>query len=77
MHFITGIIRENVLGVYPNPSMDVAEPWQINFQDPATPVLEGIIDFHNDLMILLTVIGVMVFWVLGRCIIIFDNNFFY
>jgi len=74
MHFITGIIRENVLGVYPNPSMDVAEPWQINFQDPATPVLEGIIDFHNDLMILLTVIGVMVFWVLGRCVILFENS---
>jgi cytochrome c oxidase subunit 2 len=54
--------------------MDVAEPWQINFQDPATPVLEGIIDFHNDLMILLTVIGVMVFWVLGRCISLFENN---
>ena len=54
--------------------VDVAEPWQINFQDPATPVLEGIIDFHNDLMILLTVIGVMVFWVLGRCISLFENN---
>jgi cytochrome c oxidase subunit 2 len=54
--------------------MDVAEPWQINFQDPATPVLEGIIDFHNDLMILLTVIGVMVFWVMGRCISLFENN---
>jgi cytochrome c oxidase subunit 2 len=74
MHFITGIIRENVLGVFPNPSMDVAEPWQINFQDPATPVLEGIIDFHNDLMILLTVIGIMVFWVLARCIVLFENN---
>jgi len=74
MHFITGIIRENVLGVFPNPSMDLAEPWQINFQDPATPVLEGIIDFHNDLMILLTVIGVMVFWVMGRCIVLFENN---
>jgi len=74
MHFIHGIISNNILGLYPNPAMDVAEPWQINFQDPATPVLEGIIDFHNDLMILLTVIGVMVFWVLGRCISLFENN---
>ena len=46
--------------------MDLAEPWQIGFQDPATPVLEGIIDFHNDLMVLLTVIGIAVFWVIGR-----------
>jgi cytochrome c oxidase subunit 2 len=74
MHFIHGIISNNILGLYPNPAMDVAEPWQINFQDPATPVLEGIIDFHNDLMILLTVIGVMVFWVMGRCISLFENN---
>jgi len=56
------------------PSMDIAEPWQINFQDPASPVLEGIIDFHNDLMIVLTIIGIMVFFVLGRCIILFENN---
>ena len=30
--------------------LDVAEPWQLGFQDPATPVMEGIINlifFHN------------------------------
>jgi len=54
--------------------MDLAEPWQIGFQDPATPILEGIIDFHNDLMVLLTVIGIAVFWVLGRAIALFEKN---
>ena len=54
--------------------MDVAEPWQIGFQDPATPVLEGIIDFHNDLMVLLTVIGIAVFWVIGRAWVLFEEN---
>jgi len=54
--------------------MDLAEPWQIGFQDPATPILEGIIDFHNDLMVLLTVIGIAVFWVLGRAIVLFEKN---
>ena len=54
--------------------MDLAEPWQIGFQDPATPVLEGIIDFHNDLMVLLTVIGVAVFWVIGRAWVLFEEN---
>ena len=29
---------------------DVAEPWQLGFQDPATPTMEGIIEFHNNLM---------------------------
>jgi cytochrome c oxidase subunit 2 len=54
--------------------MDLAEPWQIGFQDPATPVLEGIIDFHNDLMVLLTVIGIAVFWVIGRAWVLFEEN---
>jgi cytochrome c oxidase subunit 2 len=63
-----------IFGNHQSPNMDLAEPWQINFQDPATPILEGIIDFHNDLMILLTVIGVAVFWVLGRAIVLFENN---
>ena len=30
---------------------DAAQDWQLGFQDPATPVMEGVINFHNDLMI--------------------------
>jgi len=34
-----------------NPAlMDAAEPWQLSFQDPATPIAEGIMLFHHDLM---------------------------
>jgi hypothetical protein len=29
---------------------DAAEPWQFGFQDPATPIMEGIINFHNHIM---------------------------
>lgn len=29
--------------------LDIAESWQLGFQDPATPVMEGIINFHHDL----------------------------
>ena len=29
--------------------MDTARPWQYSFSDPATPIMEGIINFHNDL----------------------------
>ena len=32
--------------------IDSAQPWQIGFQDPATPVIEGIIDFHHDIILL-------------------------
>ena len=29
---------------------DAAEPWQLGCQDPATPVFEGMIFFHNYLL---------------------------
>ena len=48
--------------------MDAAAPWQLTFHDPATPIMEGIINFHNDLMFFITVIMVFVMWVLFRCI---------
>jgi len=74
MYIISDFFKDNIFGLDNRPSMDLAEPWQINFQDPATPILEGIIDFHNDLMVLLTVIGVAVFWVLGRALVLFEHN---
>ena len=54
--------------------MDAAEPWQLGFQDPATPIMEGIINFHNHIMFFLTAVGVMVFWLLARCLIIYDAD---
>ena len=29
--------------------LDAALPWQLGFQDPATAIMEGIINFHHDL----------------------------
>ena len=39
---------------------DTAEPWQLSFQDAATPVAEGIAQLHDNVMfyLVLTVIGV-------------------
>jgi hypothetical protein len=28
---------------------DAATPWQLSFQDPASPIMEGIIDLHHDI----------------------------
>jgi len=55
---------------------DAAEPWQMGLQDPATPVMEGIIDFHNHLMFFIVVIAVFVMWLLYRVLKDFneDNN---
>lgn len=53
---------------------DVAENWQIGLQDPATPVMEGIINFHHDLMFFLVGIVVFVCWVLARCVFFFNRD---
>ncbi len=38
----------------------VAKPWQLNFQEPATPVMEKLVFTHDALLILITVISVFV-----------------
>lgn len=51
---------------------DAPENWQLNFQDPATPNAEGMIAFHEYLMLYLIVIGVAVFWMLVQSINFFN-----
>lgn len=53
---------------------DVSNDWQFGFQEPATPVMEGIINFHHDLMFTLVAIVVFVMWVLGRCVYFFNED---
>ena len=48
--------------------------WQYGFQLPATPVMEGIINFHHDLFFFLVVIGVFVFYVLFKCLVSFNSE---
>jgi cytochrome c oxidase subunit 2 len=43
----------------------------LGFQDPATPVMEGIDIFHDDLMFFVIVISVFVVWIMYRTIILF------
>mgnify|MGYP002857384659 CR=1 FL=1 len=38
----------------------VSHPWQINFQAPASPVMEKLVAFHDSVTILITVISVFV-----------------
>jgi cytochrome c oxidase subunit 2 len=53
---------------------DYAYPWQISFQDPATPVMEGIIVLHHDLLFILTIIGFAVGWVLFKTAYMFYHT---
>lgn len=51
-----------------------AEPWQLMFQDPATPIMEGIINLHNDVMFYLVIILVSVTWMAVSIVIRFNNK---
>nr|YP_010338982.1 cytochrome c oxidase subunit 2 [Sahlingia subintegra]UNJ19072.1 cytochrome c oxidase subunit 2 [Sahlingia subintegra] len=55
-------------------NMDAPEFWQTGFQDAATPVMEGIISLHHDLMFFLCVIFVFVTWILFRALWLFDSK---
>ena len=54
--------------------LDSSSPWQIYFQDPATPVMEGIINLHHDLMFFITFIFFFVLIVLGRTLYFYTDN---
>jgi len=65
---IYGGVSVAASGYFANASCDAARPWQLMFQDPATPVMEGVIDFHNDLMFVVVFVGIFVGYVLMRCV---------
>ena len=45
---------------------DAPEPWQLGFQDPATPIMQGIIDLHHDITFFLVFVAVFVSWMMFR-----------
>jgi len=53
---------------------DASQDWQLGFQDPATPVMEGVINFHNDLMIVVVGVGVFVGYVMMSTIRNFEQT---
>jgi cytochrome c oxidase subunit 2 len=48
--------------------------WQFGFQIPASPVMEGIVNFHHDLFFFLIAICVFVFYMLARSIVLYNNK---
>ena len=53
---------------------DAAEPWQLGFQDAATPMMQGIIDLHHDIFFFLILILVFVSRILVRALWHFHYN---
>lgn len=54
---------------------DAAVSWQLGFQAPATPVAEGIINFHNHIMFFVVGIAIFVGWLLIKCFSYFSATF--
>lgn len=48
--------------------------WQYGFQNPGTPIAEGIIRFHHDLMVVLVYVVVFVGWMLMRSVMKFNET---
>jgi cytochrome c oxidase subunit 2 len=58
----------------PAMEFDAPEKWQMNFQDPATPVMEKIIDLHHDIQFFLIIIVIAVLWILIRIVWLFNET---
>jgi cytochrome c oxidase subunit 2 len=55
-------------------AMDSPEPWQIGFQDPATPIAQGIQDLHNDIFFFMVFVLTFVIWMLSRTLWHFQES---
>ena len=53
---------------------DFAEPWQLGFQDPSTPVMEGIIDLFNNISFYLVLVLILVGWMVIANLVHFTNH---
>ena len=48
--------------------------WQAGFQTPASPIMEGIINFHHDLFFFLSTVLGFVMYLLARSLMLFNEN---
>ena len=55
--------------------LDSAEAWQLGIQDPATPVMESMISFHNVLILIMLIIAIFICWMLFIIIKSFNSAF--
>jgi cytochrome c oxidase subunit 2 len=53
---------------------DAPEPWQLSFQDGASPSYEGIVELHDQIMFYLVIILLGVSWVLSSVVLNFNSN---
>lgn len=54
--------------------LGIPESNQITFQEPATPIMEGIIDLHHDIMFFLVFISIFVLYMLVAIVVLFGED---
>ena len=69
-HYMLDLLSRLLSPVY----CDAPEPWQIGFQDGASPTFEGISELHNSIFFYLVVIFVGVVWVIGSVVVNFSSD---
>jgi cytochrome c oxidase subunit 2 len=60
--------------IFSNIYNDAAQPWQLGFQDSASPVFSGLLELHNKIGFFLIVISFSVFWVLFALSYYYNSN---
>ena len=55
-------------------NLDVAEAWQLGFQDPASPIMEEIVNFHHYVMVYLTFILFAVAYILAETLRTYNKS---
>lgn len=63
-----------MINIFSTVLTDAAYPWQLGFQDPASPIIEGIINLHNYIFFFVIFVFVAVAWLLGRILWHFNAN---
>jgi heme/copper-type cytochrome/quinol oxidase subunit 2 len=48
--------------------------WQVGFQTPASPIMEGIVNFHHDLFFFITAISFSIIYMLIRTLVLFNSQ---
>ncbi len=70
------ILLSGLIVIYPFKIgyMDASHPWQVGFQDPASPIMEGIIFFNGLLMTFMLSIACFVGWLLYQSLKLFNET---
>jgi len=66
----------NMIYLYNKVYNDVPTPWGIFFQDSASPIAEGIVELHNEIIFYMIIILCLVTYILFNIIVTFRKNVF-